>query len=96
MTTKLLRPGYSNISCTHNQCAFSGALMSTELEVSINKKDEVVFLKRLQLFFLPFCKRMENYISIQPGREHSISFKQLLVKEILINGPWRLDFAKLA
>ena len=25
-------------------------------------------------------------------REHSIRFKQLLVKEILANGPWRLDF----
>ena len=23
-------------------------------------------------------------------REHSIPFKQLLVKEILVNGPWRL------
>ena len=38
MTTELLRPGYSNISCTEDQCAFSGALMSTELEVSIEKK----------------------------------------------------------
>ena len=38
MTTELLRPGYSNISCTEDQCAFSGAVVSTELEVSIEKK----------------------------------------------------------
>ena len=52
MTTELLRPGYSNISCTEDQYAFSGAVMSNvsnELEVSIEKK--IVFLKRLQLFF---------------------------------------------
>ena len=62
MTTELLRPDYSNISCTEDQCALSGAVMSTE--------------------------RKETYISIQ--REHSIPFKQLLVKEIFVNGPWRL------
>ena len=51
MTTKLLRPGYLRpISCTEDQCAFSGVVMSTELEVSIEKK-RYVFLKRLQLFF---------------------------------------------
>ena len=50
MTTELLRSGYSNISCTEDQCACSGAVMSTELEVSIEKKDKV-FLKRLQLLF---------------------------------------------
>ena len=50
MTTEPLKPGYSNISCTEDQCAFSGAVMSTELEVSIEKKD-IAFLKRLQLFF---------------------------------------------
>ena len=49
MTTELLRPGYSNISLTEDQCAFSGAVMSTELEASIEKKEKV-FLKRLQLF----------------------------------------------
>ena len=38
MTTELLRPRYSNISCTEDQCAFSGAVMSTELEVSVEKK----------------------------------------------------------
>ena len=48
MTTELLRPGNSNISCIEDQCAFSGALMFNELEVLIEKK---VFLKRLQLFF---------------------------------------------
>ena len=40
MTTELLKPGYSNVSCTEDQCAFSGAVMSTELEVSIDKKDK--------------------------------------------------------
>ena len=30
--------GYSNISCTEDQCAFNSALMSNELEVSIEKK----------------------------------------------------------
>ena len=38
MMTELLRPGYLNISCTEDQCAFSGVVMSTELEVSIEKK----------------------------------------------------------
>ena len=33
-----VRPDYSNISCTEDQCAFSGAVVSTELEVSIEKK----------------------------------------------------------
>ena len=37
MTTELLRPGYSNILCTEDQCVFSGAVMSTELEVSMEK-----------------------------------------------------------
>ena len=43
MATELLRPGYSNISCTEDQCAFSGAVMSTDLEVSIEKKRSSVF-----------------------------------------------------
>ena len=38
MTTALLRPDYSNISRTEDQCAFSGAVMSIELEVLIEKK----------------------------------------------------------
>ena len=38
MKTELLRPGYSNNSCTEDQYAFSGAVMSTELEVSTEKK----------------------------------------------------------
>ena len=50
MTTELLKPGYSTISCTEDQCAFSGAVMSTESEVSIEKKDKAL-LKILQLFF---------------------------------------------
>ena len=37
MTTELLRPGYLNISYTEDQCAFGGAVMSTELEVLIDK-----------------------------------------------------------
>ena len=51
-------------------------MVSTELEVSIENKKKV------------FCKRKENYISIQ--MEHPIPFRQLLVKEILVNVPWRL------
>ena len=39
MTTELLRSGHSNISCTEDHGAFSGAVMSTELEVLIEKKD---------------------------------------------------------
>ena len=39
MTTDILRPGYSNISNTEDQCAFSGVVMSTEFEVSIEKKE---------------------------------------------------------
>ena len=39
MTTELPRSGYSNISCIEDQGAFSGAVMSTELEVSIEKKE---------------------------------------------------------
>ena len=70
MTTEPLRPGYSNISCTKDQCAFSGAVMSTELEVSIEKKRQGV-LKRLQFFFNLFVRQKGNlYISIQ--REHSM------------------------
>ena len=38
MMTEILRPGYLNISCTEDQCAFSGAVMSIELEVYIEKK----------------------------------------------------------
>ena len=37
-TTELLRPGCLNISCTEDQCAFNGAVMSTELELLIEKK----------------------------------------------------------
>ena len=81
MRKELLKLGYSNISYIEDQCAFSSVVISTELEVSIEKKD----------YFLTFLlERKKNYISIQ--REHSIRFKQLIVKEILVNGPWRLDF----
>ena len=78
MATELLRPGYSSISCTEDQCAFSGAVMSTELEVSIEKRD-------LQLFFNLFIKEKgKSYVNTK-GAFHT--FKQLLVKEILVNGP---------
>ena len=66
MTTELLRPGYSNISGKEDQCAFSGGVMSTEVEVSIEKKDKV-FLKRLKLFFKPFCKSVRKIISLYKG-----------------------------
>ena len=54
MKTELLRPGYSNISSTEDQYAFSGAVMSTTLEVSTEKK--IVFLKSLQLCFNLFVR----------------------------------------
>ena len=82
MTTELLTPGYSNISCTEDQCGFSGAAMSTEMEVRLRKS---VFEKTTIIFLTFLLKRKENHISIQ--MEHSISFKQLLVKVILVNGP---------
>ena len=53
MTTELLRPSYSNISCTEDECAICGEVMSTELEVSIAKK---AFFTRLQLFFSLFVR----------------------------------------
>ena len=56
MTTELLRPGYSNILCTEDQCEFSIAVMSTELEVSIEKNKDKVFFKRLELFFKLFVR----------------------------------------
>ena len=59
--------GYSDISCTVDQCALSGAVMSTELEVSIERKKDKVFLKRLQLFFQPFCKRERKIMSQYKG-----------------------------
>ena len=52
MTTDLLRPGHSNMSCIEGQCAFSSALMSTELEVSIEKKRYSVFEKLVKGIFV--------------------------------------------
>ena len=49
-----------------DQCAFSSALMSTELEVPIEKKKGKAFLKRLQLFFYLF-KRVGKIISQYKG-----------------------------
>ena len=73
MTTELLRPGYSNISCTEGQCAFSGAVMSSELEVSIEKIDEVLaFFKRLQLFFNIFVREKRKlYLNNTKGAIHT-------------------------
>ena len=51
MTTELLRPGFSNILCTEDQCAFHRAVMSTELEVSVEK--ESVF-EKTTITFLTF------------------------------------------
>ena len=64
MTTELLRPGYSNISCTNDQCVFTGALMPTELEVSTEKKDKL-FLKRLKFFFNLFVRDKLKEITSQ-------------------------------
>ena len=70
MTTELLRPGYLNISCTEDQCAFSGAVISAELEVSIEKKD-LVFLKRLQLFFKLFVREKGKLYLNTKGAFHT-------------------------
>ena len=53
MTTELLRPGYSNFSCTEDQWAFSGAVMSTEWEATIEKKDKSVF-EKTTIIYLSF------------------------------------------
>ena len=70
MTTELLRPGYSHISCTDDQCAFSGAVMPIELEVSIDKKDKV-FLKRLQFLFQPFVREKGKLYLNTKGAFHT-------------------------
>ena len=75
--------------------------MSTEVEFSIGKEDKL-FPKRLQLFFLTFLWVIkENYIWIHS--EHSITFKQLLLKEIVVSAietwlysPTALVITKLA
>ena len=54
-------------------------MMSTELEVSNEKKDSVS--EKTAIILLTFLQeRKESYISIQ--REYSIHFMQLLVKRI--------------
>ena len=68
MMTELLRPGYLNISCTEDQCAFSGAVMSTELEVSIQKKRQSVFEKTTIIFFNLFVREKGKlYLNIKGG-----------------------------
>ena len=59
MMAELLRPGYSNISFTEDQCAFSSAVMSTKLEVSIEKKNSV-FEKTEVIFFNLFVREKEK------------------------------------
>ena len=54
MTTELLTPGYSNISFTEDQCAFNGAVMSTELEVSIEKKKDKSGFEKTTIILLTF------------------------------------------
>ena len=61
MTTELLRPVYSNISYTGGQCAFSGAVMSTELEVSIEKKKIKCFEKTTIILFNLFVREKGKY-----------------------------------
>ena len=68
---EILRPGYLNISCIEDRCAFSGAVMSTELEVSIEKKDNV-FLKSPQLFFNLFVREKGNLYLNTKGAFHTV------------------------
>ena len=70
MMTELLRPGYLSILCTDDQCAFGGAVMSTELEVSIEKKDKV-FLERPQLFFNLFVREKRKLYLNTKGAFHT-------------------------
>ena len=53
MTTELLRLGYSDNSSTEDQCAFSGAVMSTEVEVSVEKKG-LSFFEKTVIIILTF------------------------------------------
>ena len=70
MTTELLKPGYSNMSCTEDECASTGAVMSTELEVSIEKKDSVV-VENTEIIFKPFCKRKRKLYLNTNGALHT-------------------------
>ena len=54
------------------QCAFSSAVMSTELEVSIYKNDKV-FFKRLQLFFDLFVREKGKLHLNTKGAFHTFS-----------------------
>ena len=71
MKTELLRPGYSNISCTEDWCSFGGSVMSTELEVSTEKKS--VFEKTTIIFFnlfvrekgsIPYLLRLLTHVKV--------------------------------
>ena len=74
MTTEVLRHGYSNISCTKDRYAFSGAVMPTDLEVSIQKKDKVL-LKRLELFFNSFVREKGKLYLNTKGAFHTFQGK---------------------
>ena len=69
--TELLKPGYLNISCTEDQCAFSGVVRSTELEVSAEKNKDKVLLKRLQLFFDLFVREKGKLYLSTKGAFHT-------------------------
>ena len=62
MTTELSR--------TEDQCAFSGAVMSTESEVSTEKKD-CVFEKITIIFFNLFVREKGKYYLNIKGAFHS-------------------------
>ena len=66
--------------------------MSIELEVSIEKKkmNLRVFENTTIVFFNLFV-REKGKLYLNTKGQHSIFFKQLLVKEILVNEPWKLE-----
>ena len=67
-------------------------MMSIDWEFKLRKRRGGVFEKTTMISLTCLEERKGNYISIQ--RKHSIRFTQnLLVKEILSNGRWRLDFS---
>ena len=56
MTIELLRPGYSNISYTKDQCAFSGTVMSTEATITRCDLSAAILFKFVDLIAFKFTQ----------------------------------------
>ena len=75
MTTELLKPGYSNVSCNEDQCAFSGAVgcpLSWKFQLrekdSVSEKTTITFLT----FFNLFLTEKGNFYLNTKGAFHTI------------------------